>query len=1390
MADSMDSSELTGSTIEQIGGSFALGQWLADLDTSFKSQWTAWCAEIQSKQGVAGDDSIVLEAVLDVVRENDIEKDDRKLVFKYAGPGAVSPLKISVAGDDLLEQTYAILTAASESVDDPFAVVPLPEAAEVDWPTTTIDSGVALLPSIAVAPSIPGTQSDVALPKLEWAATLDFVPRIGLPEAPAIIPPPAASATTLTLPDTAESQVVALPRVAKAAIAAVIIPEPATSTTSLPLPGAAEAEIVTLPRTSEPADAAAVIPERPTSTTTLPLPGSAESAIVSLPKAAEPAAVSAVIAEPATSTTSLPLPGAAEAEIVTLPKTSEPAIAAVVLPEPPTSATTLPQVGRAEFATAGQYLLPLGPFPAGASGDETLADTIKDLGAALPQAALDVLGHLKVRKGFLALSGQFKGLVLEVELDQPIRALVRLSMAKVKDLWTFGGEVIIARDSRNGTPQPPLIFTLKFAAGKKSKSLVMALEGEVDLVDDLLRPVFGDKVSIPEGISLKVINPALVLVKSGTNGTSTTKALVAVSLQTAVDFGNLPFVGEPIKAQGDAKMNLGIQYASAPFPAAEIDEINSVLGGALQLTTPDGAAFDGLQLSVALQMTGDPFLLSIPLTGDESTDQEPAATPEAGNAPVAPAKPSEADQADQTIHWIKVNRSVGPAYLDKVGVGYKDSAVQFRVSASVQMSGLSFFVEGLGGGLKLVWPPEAPTFNLDGLGIGLEVPPVSISGALLRTTINNVDSYDGMAVIKAANFTITGLGSYSKVGGDPSLFIYAVLHKDLGGPSFFHVTGLAAGFGYNRQLKLPPIEDVQNFPLVRAALDENYFNPPGTSSKPQDLIRGAMEKLRDYIPPSGGDYWFAAGIRFNSFEMIRSFALLSVSFGHEVEIGLLGLSKMSLPKGAEPGSAVAYAELALRAVVNPDEGIISVEGRLTDKSYIFSQDCHLTGGFAFYLWLKDQPPPTGATEGAKGGDFVVTLGGYHPRFVRPAHYPIVPRLGINWRLSSELTVTAEMYFALTPSCLMAGGKLSAVFQTSCIKAWYVAYADLLLSWRPFYYLVDMGISIGVEATVRVPLGFATITISIRVELSVDLHLWGPPFAGEAHIDLSVISFTIPFGPEKTPPDPLTAPEFVQAFLPAPKTETDAPDVIAVRINSGLLRQREKNKEVVRVVNAHALSLTAESVIPSTRFDGLARSATHRQPENGRPELGSTFGIRPMAKQNLTSSLDLRLLHGIKGEFTDRGTPANLRASFVENGVPDALWGRCEVEGQVALPSNPEAKTITATAGVRFSFLPIDPEHALFPIPLEKLKFEQLPTKTVVWQDLGEAQTIPAQGDNTFWNTIWANAAVDAQRNAILDILSRQSPFAMNKPKLDQLQQSEGVYFQADPEFSALGEQLK
>jgi hypothetical protein len=59
-----------------------------------------------------------------------------------------------------------------------------------------------------------------------------------------------------------------------------------------------------------------------------------------------------------------------------------------------------------------------------------------------------------------------------------------------------------------------------------------------------------------------------------------------------------------------------------------------------------------------------------------------------------------------------------------------------------------------------------------------------------------------------------------------------------------------------------------------------------------------------------------------------------------------------------------------------------MEAVLTSNSYVIDPNCRLTGGLAFFVWFKDQ-----TDTGAKAGEFVFTLGGYHPAFKKPDYFP-------------------------------------------------------------------------------------------------------------------------------------------------------------------------------------------------------------------------------------------------------------------------------------------------------------------------------------------------------------------------------------------------------------------
>jgi hypothetical protein len=490
-------------------------------------------------------------------------------------------------------------------------------------------------------------------------------------------------------------------------------------------------------------------------------------------------------------------------------------------------------------------------------------------------------------------------------------------------------------------------------------------------------------------------------------------------------------------------------------------------------------------------------------------------------------------QGQTSALWIGIHQKFGPIYIDQVGLEIinADSAAALLVDGSVQLAGLNVQADELGVTipLKSLASPKDWTLDLRGLAVSYDGDGVSIAGGLLKNTAGTYVEYDGMLKVEIAGKGFTAVGSYAQPSDGPgsytSIFIFVSLPIVLGGPPFFFVTGLGGGAGINRRL-LPPddVTQVPNFLLVAAIDDTTFSNDP----------LGALKNMAVSIPARRGSYWFAAGIRFDSFVIVHSIAVVYVAIDSGFEIGILGVSRMALPTA---DLAIASVELALKIRFSTAEGLFSVQAQLTDNSYLFSRDCQLTGGFAFFVWFTK-------------GQFLITLGGYHPAFQKPPEFPVVPRLGFHWSVSDAIVIKGEAYFALTNTCVMAGGRLEVTAHLGPARAWLIAYADFLISWDPFHYDIGIGVSIGVSLDFDVCF-FVCGHVHVEVSLGAELHIVGPPLHGEATVHYMFFTITIPFGDSNTsdPPYITDFDTFTGKYLSAGDPTNKA---VGVRVTGGLL----------------------------------------------------------------------------------------------------------------------------------------------------------------------------------------------------------------------------------------------
>jgi hypothetical protein len=532
-------------------------------------------------------------------------------------------------------------------------------------------------------------------------------------------------------------------------------------------------------------------------------------------------------------------------------------------------------------------------------------------------------------------------------------------------------------------------------------------------------------------------------------------------------------------------------------------------------------------------------------------------------------------------------------------------------------------------------------------------------------------------------------GKFHLVKPEKTFFFYGMISAGAGGgPQLgpIQINAVALGVGINRRLVVPRIEEVAGFPLVKMVMGEGGYQKDDESGtfrgqvskevKPGEILKD----LGDAVLPEEGQYFACIGARFAIARVLDCFALVVVHFNDkfEFELTVMGLARLKQPSdpSAKP---ICYVEMQLLMSIKPKEGEFKLQALLTDNSWVLNKDCKLTGGFAVFGWWK----------GPHKGDFVITLGGYHPRFKRPDHYPIVPRLGLNWRVSPELSIKGGIYLAFTPSCGMVGARLEAVFRSDRVSVWFTAFFDVVVNWSPLSFEAEIGISLRVEVNL--------FLFTFKATLGVTLKMWGPPVGGIVRLDLAVISFDIPFGAtrEEARPKPIESWErFCRSFIPPSEADKGThgpfpwfspitnPFLIGGRSNSAGLPEAQPKPDAAKPaeepwrVRPDQLELGATAAVPLTtlrvgtvKTNSPAVGVQGRSPSGNSllvteavkledaglkvKEYGNPLGVHPMGK-TLKSVLNVTVVRD-KGS---QATSVDLSDWSVETetaSLPAALW---------------------------------------------------------------------------------------------------------------------------------------
>ncbi|KAK0117089.1 hypothetical protein ONS96_012927 [Cadophora gregata f. sp. sojae] len=502
-------------------------------------------------------------------------------------------------------------------------------------------------------------------------------------------------------------------------------------------------------------------------------------------------------------------------------------------------------------------------------------------------------------------------------------------------------------------------------------------------------------------------------------------------------------------------------------------------------------------------------------------DKQP---PMAGASPTPPVPPRPPNPPSVTTVSEKppakgdTNTRAGPLSISGLTLQYKNGSLFIGVDATLVLGPLTFSVIDFTIEIELskvkldsladIIKEKLVRVSIHGLAVGVDKPPLTLNGVFIHDTAvagtagGSIESYRGGIAVGFKAWKILAVGEYAivtMVKDGPqfkSVFVYGKLDGPLVTLEFATISGVRLGFGFNSLVRLPKAEQLYQFPFICDTV---------TGDDPLKILNALKEGPNPFVYTKEGGCWFLAGMTITCFDCITLTAVLmfeveTKSTHNGVIIALLADGVFQMPPLAQPEVSLFYIELLIKVELNFIEGYIAADAALAPASHVYVPQAKLTGTGSFYSWF----PPN-----AHAGDWVVTIGGYHRAYKEPDHYPHnLTRLGLNFVVGNGIHVIGGAYVAVTPKCAMAGGALHISLDVGPVSAHADIALDVFVNFKPFYFIAEMRLSVGIECEVDL----LFVSFHVSMSLGADLVLWGPDqFGGVAHVHFWFFGFSIDFG---------------------------------------------------------------------------------------------------------------------------------------------------------------------------------------------------------------------------------------------------------------------------------------
>ncbi|TFV94747.1 hypothetical protein E4S40_12115 [Algoriphagus kandeliae] len=457
----------------------------------------------------------------------------------------------------------------------------------------------------------------------------------------------------------------------------------------------------------------------------------------------------------------------------------------------------------------------------------------------------------------------------------------------------------------------------------------------------------------------------------------------------------------------------------------------------------------------------------------------------------------------QSEALIPVNGKFGNAVsLDALKITYKDNGtagadigVAFS-GASITLGPVAASVEGLGIEATLVKatfsngvPQGNSNFgivNIDirfkpptGLGVSLDTPVFTGGGYLFFD--KEKGEYAGAVELSFMNlFAVSAIGIInSKMpDGKPGTSVLFIVSVEF-------ATGIALGFGFflsglggilgiHRTIQVERLRDG-----VRTGTIQNILFPKDIIAN----INKILTDIKEVFPVKRDQFVLGpmAAITWGVPTLLRVDLGVAIEFANPVRFGILGVLRVILP---DENAALIKIQVAFLGMIDFEKGMLSFDASLFDSRV-------LTFGLEGDMVLR-------ISWGAKP-DFVLSVGGFHPRFNPPTHLqiPTMKRLTLKI-LSGNPRLTLACYFAVTSNTVQFGAGIDFYFGVAGFKVVGEFGFDVLFQFSPFRFIADARARLAVKAG-------STTLLSLSLEFSLE----GPtPWRAKGTAKFKILFFSV------------------------------------------------------------------------------------------------------------------------------------------------------------------------------------------------------------------------------------------------------------------------------------------